>query len=161
MPAGPEGDNISTLDTLLVAMNENAKCPEAAWDFIKVLTSNTEIQSEIFDYSEGVSVLKEVTESDQTLQQLIESSGESGSMNLAVLSDAVENAVIAPGFRGYDEAVAGGRQGGGQHFGGQLQHPDGSYHLEPHDQSVLKEPEMTNVITISDKRNVKRMTYVR
>ena len=34
-------------------------------------------------------------------------------------------------------------------------------HLEPHDQSVPKEPEMTNVITISDKRNVKRMTYVR
>ena len=106
MPAGPEGDNISTLDTLLVAMNENTKCPETAWDFIKVLTSNTEIQSEIFDYSDGVSVLKEVTESDQTLQQLIESSGESGGMNLAVLSDAVENAVIAPGFRGYDEAVA-------------------------------------------------------
>ena len=106
MPAGPEGDNISTLDTLLVAMNENTKCPETAWDFIKVLTSNTGIQSEIFDYSEGVSVLKEVTESDQTLQQLIESSGESGGMNLAVLSDAVENAVIAPGFRGYDEAVA-------------------------------------------------------
>ena len=93
MPAGPEGDNISTLDTLLVAMNENTKCPDTAWDFIKVLTSNTEIQSEIFDYSEGVSVLKEVTESDQTLQQLIESSGESGGMNLAVLSNAVENAV--------------------------------------------------------------------
>ena len=51
-------------------------------------------------------MLKEVTESDQTLQQLIESSGESGGMNLAVLSDAVENAVIAPGYRGYDEAVA-------------------------------------------------------
>lgn len=106
MPSGPDGDNISTLDTLLVAMNGSTKNVQAAWDFMKLLTSDTKIQSEIFDYSEGVSVLKEVTSSDQTLQRMMDSSGDNKSMNLQILSDAVEHAVIAPRFRNYDEAVA-------------------------------------------------------
>ena len=106
MPAGPNGDNISTLDTLLVAMNETTKNTEPAWDFIKLLTYDPGIQSEIFDYSEGVSVLKEVTGSDQTLLRLMESSGDNQSMNLQILSDAVEHAVVAPRFRNYEGAVA-------------------------------------------------------
>lgn len=71
MPAGLNGDNISTLDTLLLEMNGKTDKEECAWEFMKLLTCNTQIQSEIFDYSEEVSVLKAVTESDQTLQSLI------------------------------------------------------------------------------------------
>ena len=93
MPAGPQGDNISALDTLLIGMNEKTKCPQYAWDFIKILTSEPQIQSEIFSYSEGVSVLKEVTEVDRTLLRLIESTGNSDGLNLKMLSGAVENAV--------------------------------------------------------------------
>lgn len=105
MPSGPKGANISILDTLLIAMNENTKNSQYAWDFMKILTYDTRIQSEIFDYSEGVSVLKEVTESDQILQRLIESSGSNNSLNLAILSDAVENAVVSTRFRNYDKAI--------------------------------------------------------
>lgn len=104
MPAGPHGDNISTLDTLMVAMNENTRHEKAAWNFMKTLVCNTQIQSEIFDYSEGVSVLKEVTESDQVLQRLMEEDG--SSLNLNLLSDAVEHAVVTPRFRYYDDAMA-------------------------------------------------------
>lgn len=105
MPAGPDGENVSTLDSLLVGMNENTRNTQYAWEFMKILTCDTQIQSEIFDYSEGVSVLKEVTESDQTLQSLIEGSGNTGSLNQQILSKAVENAVVAPRFRNYDEAI--------------------------------------------------------
>lgn len=105
MPAGPDGENISTLDTLLLAMNQKTGHEREAWEFMKALTYNMQIQSEIFEYSEGVSVLKEVTESDETLQSLIESSGETNSLNLPVLSEAVENAVVAPGFRNYGQAM--------------------------------------------------------
>jgi multiple sugar transport system substrate-binding protein len=104
MPAGPDGANISTLDTLLVGISSRTSHENEAWDFIKALTYDTEIQSEIFDYSEGVSVLKSVTESDEVLAQLLKSSGESG-MNLSILSEAVEHAVVSPRFREYDEAV--------------------------------------------------------
>lgn len=105
MPAGPEGDNISTLDTLLLAMNKNTKKVQYAWDFMKILTCDSRIQSEIFGYSEGVSVLKTVTESDRTLQKLIESSGDTGGLKLSILSEAVENAVVVPRFRNYDMAA--------------------------------------------------------
>lgn len=106
MPKGPGGENISSLDTLLVAMNSKTKNTKYAWEFMKVLTYDTQIQSEIFDYSEGVSVLREVTESDQTLQQLIESSGDSTNLSLKILSNAVENAAVTPRFRNYNKAIA-------------------------------------------------------
>lgn len=106
MPAGPEGSNISGLDTLLVAMREDTDQEEYAWELIKLLTINERIQSEIFDYSEGVSVVKEVTESDKTLALLIESQGENSGFNLGVLSSAVENAVVTPRFWNYEETVS-------------------------------------------------------
>ncbi len=102
MPAGPDGDNISTLDTLLIAMNKKSRNKKAAWDLIKTLTYDTKIQSEIFNYSEGVSVLKEVTESEQALRQMMDGN----SLDLAVLSNAVERAVVVPRFRYYEEAMS-------------------------------------------------------
>lgn len=105
MPCGPEGANVSTLDTLRLAMNASAKNSRYAWEFMKILTQDAKIQSEIFDYSEGVSVLKEVTESDETLRRLMESSGDSSHFSLAVLSDAVEHAVAAPRFQNYEDAI--------------------------------------------------------
>lgn len=104
MPAGPSGDNRSKLDTLLVAMNARTAKERYAWEFMKILTLEEQIQSEIFDYSEGVSVLKKVTESDQTLQLLMQDSG-SGAFSTEILSNAVESAVTVSEFRDYDEAL--------------------------------------------------------
>lgn len=105
MPSGPDGANISELDTLLIAMNENTTQTEYAWEFMKLLAADERVQSEIFEYSEGVSVIKDVTESDNTLHLLMDSSGEDSGLNLNVLSYAVENAVIIPGFRNREEAL--------------------------------------------------------
>ena len=98
-------ENVSTLDTLRIAMNASTKNTRYAWDFMKTLTQDTRIQSEIFDYSEGVSVLKEVTESDKARERLMEGLGDSSHLSLEILGDAVEHAVIAPRFRKYEEAV--------------------------------------------------------
>lgn len=106
MPAGVSGDNRSSLDTLMLAMNENTSHTQAAWEFMKLLSADERIQEEIFDYSEGVSVLKKVTESDKTLELLIDSSGENSRFNLETLSDAVDHAVVVPRFRDYEEAIA-------------------------------------------------------
>lgn len=104
MPAGPDGSNVSRLDTLLVAMNQKSRNQELALKFMEFLTGDEEIQGEIFQYSEGVSVLKNVTESEQTLAQLLSDSG-SSAFEIGTLSDAVENAVVYPGFDGYAEAM--------------------------------------------------------
>ena len=104
MPSGSQGDNISTLDTLLIGMNKKTTHEAWAWDFMKILTSEPEIQAEIFDYSEGVSVLRSVTESEQTLQSLIEDSGSEESLNLSILSKVVEKSLVSIRFPGYQEA---------------------------------------------------------
>lgn len=105
MPAGEKGSNIAQLDTLMFAMNENTVHTQEAWNFMKLLSSDERIQSEIFDYSEGVSVIKQVTESDKTKQFLIESLGENGEFDLSTLSNAVNDAVVVMRFRDYEEAV--------------------------------------------------------
>lgn len=105
MPSGPNGDNISSLDTLMVAMNRNTKNAKYAWEFMKILTYDKEIQSEIFKYSEGASVLKSVTDSDEAPQELGQHIDGSGILDQQILSDAIENAAVAPRFRNYDYAV--------------------------------------------------------
>ena len=105
MPSGTHGANVAELDTLLIAMNKNTAQAEYAWEFMKLLSADERVQSEIFAYSEGVSILKNVTESDNTLRLLIGDAGEGGGLNLNVLSYAVENAVVSSGFRNKEEAV--------------------------------------------------------
>lgn len=104
MPAGPDGGNVSSLDTLLAAVSADTRHRQEAWEFLKVLTCDERIQAELFDYSEGVSVLRRVTESEDNLRQLIEDSESADTLNLRILSDAVENAAVAPRFRGLEEA---------------------------------------------------------
>lgn len=104
MPAGSHGENISNLDTLLLAMNKKSRQKKEAFEFMKYLTGDEEIQSEIFTYSEGVSILRSVTESEQTLAQLLTDSG-SGSFQIDTLSRAVEQAAVYPNFEGYEDAM--------------------------------------------------------
>lgn len=103
MPAGPAGDNYSRLDTLSIAMSEETTQKEYAWEFMKLLTSDEEIQSEIFDYSAGISVLPRVTNSAETQRRITENTGTS--FNMDILESAMEKTVTRSRFRGYDNAL--------------------------------------------------------
>ena len=103
MPSGPSGDNYSRLDTLSIAMSEKTTQEETAWEFMKLLTSDPQIQSEIFDYSAGISVLPEVTQSSETHNRLKESTG--SVFNLDILESAMEKSVSRTRFQGYDNAL--------------------------------------------------------
>lgn len=105
MPAGPQGENCSEIETLLLGMNAMTANESLAWEFMKFLTTDTRVQSEIFDYSEGVSVLKEVTQSDETRIVLESAAGENVTMNTTVLSDVIDNTVVEPAFRNYDLVI--------------------------------------------------------
>lgn len=105
MPAGPEGKNISRLDTLMLAMNASTTHSRQAWELMKALTADPQIQAEIFKYSEGVSVLKEVVESGENQKFFAENAEASRVLSLPILSDAVEQAVVIPRFHDYDNAV--------------------------------------------------------
>lgn len=106
MPAGPEGRNISRLDTLTLAMSESTVHSRKAWELMKFLTGDEKIQSEIFSYSEGVPVLKEVVESGEN-QKVFSGDSDTGNvLSLSMLSDAVEQAAVVPRFHDYDSAIA-------------------------------------------------------
>lgn len=103
MPSGPSGDNYSRLDTLSIAMSEKTTQEDYAWEFMKLLTSDPQIQEEIFDYSAGISVLPQVTQSDETQNRLKESTG--SVFNLDILESAMRKSVFRTRFRGYDNAL--------------------------------------------------------
>ena len=44
-----------------MTIGNKSKHKELAWEFLKMLTSDSSIQREIFEYSQGASVLKYVT----------------------------------------------------------------------------------------------------
>lgn len=102
MPAGPSGDNCSSLDTLSIAMSEKTTHKEMAWEFMKLLTLDKEIQSEIFDYSAGISVLHELTMAESTIKRIVENTGTA--FNPDVLEYAMLKTTIRPRFRGYENA---------------------------------------------------------
>lgn len=105
MPAGPSGKNVSRLKTLFIAINKDSKNIDNAWKLMKQLTYDPKIQSEIFQYSEGVSVLKEVTESDETMNRLMNSFG-NNIFNLQILTNTLEQSVVLPKFRDEEQANA-------------------------------------------------------
>ncbi len=101
MPAGPDGKNTSYMDTLLLAANKNTNNEEYVWEFMKILTYDREIQSQIFMYSEGASPLKSVTNSNEIIDML----EEDGNIKMYLLDYAMENATVTPTFKNYNNAV--------------------------------------------------------
>ena len=102
MPAGPSGDNISRLDTLCVALSSRTSQKKKAWELLKILTYSEKIQKEIFDYSEGLSPLVGITESDETAKMILKGTG--AEFNMDTLHHAMEKSVTAQRFSGYEEA---------------------------------------------------------
>lgn len=102
MPAGPSGDNISRLDTLCVALSRKTSQEKKSWELLKILTSEEKIQREIFDYSEGISPLVEVTQSRETADMILEKTGTE--FNMDTLRHTMEKAVTAHRFPGYEGA---------------------------------------------------------
>jgi multiple sugar transport system substrate-binding protein len=103
MPAGSEGDNTSILDTLCVGMYSKSRHKKEAWDFIKMLTTDETIQSEIFKYSEGLSPCRDITERELK-KELEDSAPGSQNINMDVVRHAMDTAVPKYAFYGQDEA---------------------------------------------------------
>jgi len=107
LPAGEYGANISEVNTLLMGINNKSRHEKLAWEFLKLLTYDEEIQMDIFRYSQGASVLKKVTgskEAEIILQEYMEESEKV--IDNELLSRVIEQGVVAPQFLRYKEAVS-------------------------------------------------------
>lgn len=87
MPAGPSGDNISEMNTLLMGISATTKQERLAFELLKMFTHNEETQRDVFRYASGASPLRSITLSYDSSQ----------------LFNIMEKSVTLPKFRRYEE----------------------------------------------------------
>ncbi len=107
MPAGPEGGNVSQVDTLLMGISANTRKEELAWEFLKLLTYDEEIQTQIFSHSQGASVLRAVTQSAE-MEAIVQAEMEEGETVISgkLLGKVIEEGYTAPQFKKYEQALS-------------------------------------------------------
>jgi multiple sugar transport system substrate-binding protein len=106
LPRGPHGNNASELQSFLIGISSRTKHPKEAWRFLKFLIYNRQMQMNIFKYSYGVPVLREVTESKEVDVELSKyTSNKEISIDKKILSQVIEQSLVAPRFHKYDEAM--------------------------------------------------------
>lgn len=105
MPHGPAGGNSSELSTVLAGISSRSANMTLAWQFLRELTANADNQSMLFTDSHSVSALRSVTDSDETRRTLRQDTPGESRNGVEMLSDVMEQAVAAPRFRNYDQAL--------------------------------------------------------
>lgn len=107
MPAGYQGGNLSQVDTLLMGISSHTKHEQLAWEFLKLLTYDEDVQTEIFRNSQGASVLKSVTESKEMESIVQEDMEETDTViSGSLLGRIIEDGRIEPQFKRYEQALA-------------------------------------------------------
>lgn len=105
MPAGPDGSNISELNALLMGISKRTYEKQLAWEFLKMMTYDEEIQNEIFQYAEGVSALKNVTSSED-VNDLLNQDNNSDSISVALLNQVMSQTIAPSRFNRYESALS-------------------------------------------------------
>lgn len=105
MPHGKYGENISEVTTLLAGINAKTTKEKLSWEFLKLLTYNEDIQKQIFDFSQGVSVLKNVTNSEEILNIIGENTPSGSYLDMDVINEVMESGVVSPRFRKYKSVM--------------------------------------------------------
>lgn len=107
LPSRPKGDNISRVDSLLIGISSKSRQKDMAWEFLKMLTNDREIQMELFRYSQGASVLKDVTNSTEAEEILKKDTEESDKIiDHNLLNQVIMNGRVVKEFPKYKEAMA-------------------------------------------------------
>lgn len=107
MPSGPHGDNVSEMQSLLMAINVNTKHKNLAFDLLKCFTHNYKIQEQIYKYAQGASPLKAVAKSDNISSILLENM-EINDMkyNNNLLYEIMDKSISPQKFSEYNECMA-------------------------------------------------------
>lgn len=103
MPAGPKGANASEMDTLMFGMSKQSHHKRLAWDFLKTVSYEEKIQKQLFKYSQGVSVLKNITNSKTVQKYIQEDAPKDQNYNLDFFDETMEKAVVIHRFKEYDQ----------------------------------------------------------
>lgn len=102
MPRGPEGENVSNLQTILMGINARTKETKLAWELLKTFTYDEEIQMEIFKYQVGTSPLRNVTQSKEAMELINADDRESSKINTELIGTIMETAKAQENKKGLD-----------------------------------------------------------
>ena len=105
MPDGPEGENFSETETMLMGINAKSEHSSLAWNFLKKLTYDEGVQQKIFQYSKGISPLKKVTNSQKTEEILKNSVGDDTVVQVSLLNQIMERAARKEKFQKYNTVM--------------------------------------------------------
>lgn len=104
MPAGPNGDNVSELDTLLMGVSSHSDNKDMAWEFVSMCSSDEETQKGFYSYLRGVSPIKSVAENDSMVDAIMEDMPGERVFDENTIHSIMSKAVVMPRFAGYEQA---------------------------------------------------------
>ena len=105
MPAGPSGANVSELHTMMLGISSRTRHEDLAWEFCKLLSIDEEVQRRLYTQSHGISPLKAVAEDPELLQQIHHDIPEGSGFSPDMIHQIMSNAVVAPKFNAYSQAM--------------------------------------------------------
>lgn len=105
MPSGPQGNTRSEVDSLFLGISARSQQKDLAWEFLKLLTCDEEIQTRVLTCSDGVSVQKGVMESERA-RALLNPEGTADGIDAGLLDRAMRRGALSPRFRKYESAFA-------------------------------------------------------
>ena len=105
MPAGTSGANISELHTMMLGISSRTRHEDLAWELCKLLSIDEEIQRKLYTHSHGISPLPAVAEDPELLQQIHNDNPQGSGFSPEMIHQIMSNAVVAPKFSAYSQAM--------------------------------------------------------
>lgn len=102
LPVMKDGFSKSYTDNLMLGISDRTENAKYAWEFLKMLSYDQETQQNIYVYSQGVSVLRDVTNSEETKKIFVDLLGEDSSFDTKMLDDVMVNSVPMEMINNYD-----------------------------------------------------------
>lgn len=102
MPTVSKNKGSAQVSTLLMGMSAKSYHKSQAWNLLKELCYDTTTQQSLTQYSQGISPLKEVAQSQTIIDMLDE---EGGQVNMSLLNQALLSARNREKFKKYDSAM--------------------------------------------------------
>ena len=105
MPAGPFGDNVSELHTMLLGISSRTTHKDLAWELIRMLSGDEEIQKNLCMNSSGISPLISVAEDPEMVSMIQENIPGGSSFEGNIIHEIMSTAVYTPHFPKYSQAL--------------------------------------------------------
>jgi len=105
-PAGPAGQNLSHVDTMLMGISRHSKNPQLAWELLKTFSYNREVQQSILTKSQGLPVRADIlTDADSQISFQQSMGATNQNLTLSAVHTIMLQAVSEPVFRQNKEAM--------------------------------------------------------